>query len=304
MGSSIRAVVAVLGLVVAAGRPLGAATSPALPDAVERRDAVVVRALLQQRVDVNVPQGDGTTALHWAARWDDPETAGLLLKAGARVNSKTDLGVTPLWLACQNGSASMVRALLAGGADASAALMSGETMQLGALSAGEAERFAPLIPGLIRATGPISYDYQFGADGLLDRMVVASWPVPATLFSAACVTAATAGDELLGIELGFAGPDFYAFKANLAGLAPGLMEGGSVTYEELSGLLARASKASYLNAHVPDDVYYLHALSAFPKHRGKGIGRALLRAAIERARTAGYRELPSPPAPDTGDDDK
>ena len=118
---------------------MGAATSSALPDAVERRDEAVVRALLQQRVDVNVPQGDGATALHWAARWDDLETAGLLLKAGARVNSETDLGVTPLWLACQNGSANMVRALLAGGADASAALMSGETMLMRAAWTGNPE---------------------------------------------------------------------------------------------------------------------------------------------------------------------
>ncbi|PZQ60637.1 MAG: hypothetical protein DI570_13835 [Phenylobacterium zucineum] len=165
------------------------------------------------------------------------------------------------------------------------------TVQLGALSPREAQRFASLIPALIRATGPVSYDYQFGTDGLLDRLVTASWPVPDTLFCAACVTAATDGDDLLGIELGFAGPNFAAFKTNLAALAPGLLARGDVTYDEMLGLTERARKASYLNAAIPDDVYYLHALSAPPQHRGKGAGKALLRAAIERARAAGYREL-------------
>lgn len=169
--------------------------------------------------------------------------------------------------------------------------MTAGTIQLGRLDAPQVERFASLIPKLIRATGPVSYDYQFGSDGLLDRLVAASWRAPGTLFSAACVTAATDGDELLGIELGFAGPDFYAFKDGLAALAPGLIAQGVVTRDELAGLIKRAGQASYLNAHIPDGVYYLHALSALPEHRGRGVGRALLRAAVERARKAGFREL-------------
>ena len=55
--------------------------------------------------------------------------------------------------------------------------------------------------------------------------------------------------------------------------------------------MVRARKASYLNAYIPDDVYYLHALAAFPRHRGKGLGKALLQAAIARARAQGFREL-------------
>lgn len=169
--------------------------------------------------------------------------------------------------------------------------MTAAAVQLGALGVGETRRFAALIPGLIRDTGPVSYDYQFGIEGLLARMVAASWTTLDTLFCAACTTTATGGGELLGIELGFAGPNFYAYKSGLAGLAPGLIARGEATYEELVGLTARAAKASYLNAHVPDDVYYLHALSTLPQHRGKGIGKALMQAALERARAAGYREL-------------
>jgi ribosomal protein S18 acetylase RimI-like enzyme len=165
------------------------------------------------------------------------------------------------------------------------------TLQPAPIGADQVAQFAPLIPELIRATGPVSYDYQFGVDGLLEQVVAASWATPDTLFCAACTTVVVEGDELLGIELGFAGPNFYAFKANLAALAPAMIEQGQVSYEQFAGLASRAEIASYLNAHVPDDVYYLHALSTPPQHRGKGVGRDLLRAAIGRATNAGYREL-------------
>lgn len=164
-------------------------------------------------------------------------------------------------------------------------------VQPGPLSDAEAARFAPLIPLLIRTTGPVSYNYQFGTAGLLEKLVAASWVRPDTLFCAACTTAMTHDGELLGIELGFAGPSFYTFKSNLAAMAPELIRRGEVSYEELSGLMVRAGKASYLNAHIPDDVYYLHALAAFPQHRGKGVGKALLKAALHRARAGGFREL-------------
>jgi ribosomal protein S18 acetylase RimI-like enzyme len=159
-------------------------------------------------------------------------------------------------------------------------------------SPAQARTFADRIPELIRATGPVSYDYQFGAGtGLLERLVAASWRTPDTLFAAAHTTFATAGDDLLGLELGFEGPNFYAFKDNLAAMAPDLIARGVIGLEELQGLASRAAKASYLNAHVPAGVYYLHALSIPPEHRGKGVGKALLGAAIARARAAGYAEL-------------
>jgi len=59
-----------------------AATNSPLVDAAEKSDRSAVRTLLKQRADVNAPQADGMTALHWAARLDDLETARLLVKAG------------------------------------------------------------------------------------------------------------------------------------------------------------------------------------------------------------------------------
>ena len=51
-------------------------TDLSLVEAVKQRDAETVVALLKQQVDVNAPQPDGATPLHWAAHWDDVDTAG------------------------------------------------------------------------------------------------------------------------------------------------------------------------------------------------------------------------------------
>ena len=88
-----------------------------LADAVMRGDREALRALLQQKLDVNGAQPDGTTALHWAARRDDLDAARLLIRAGAQISAATRYGVTPLYLASVNGSAAMIDALLHAGAD-------------------------------------------------------------------------------------------------------------------------------------------------------------------------------------------
>ena len=98
-----------------------------LVEAVKNRDRATVLALLKQRVDVNTPQPDGTTALAWAARWDNLEMADLLIRARANPNTANDYGVTPLSLACTNGSDAMVAKLLRARAHPNAALWSGET---------------------------------------------------------------------------------------------------------------------------------------------------------------------------------
>ena len=61
-----------------------------LAEAAKNQDKGAVRALLTQHVDVNAPQADGATALHWAVHWDDLETADLLIRAGANVNAAND----------------------------------------------------------------------------------------------------------------------------------------------------------------------------------------------------------------------
>src|SRR5262249_50271879 len=78
-----------------------------LLDAAKSSDSEALRALVQKKVDVNAADADGTTALHWASYRDDVASADVLIRAGARVDAATDLGVTPLWNASLNGSEAM-----------------------------------------------------------------------------------------------------------------------------------------------------------------------------------------------------
>jgi len=125
-----------IGLLVASVG-LAAAGDLRLVDAVKSRNAEAVQALLKQRVDVNVPQGDGATALHWAVHFDDLRTVNLLIDAGARVNAANDTGVTPLFLACTNRNALMVERLLTAAANPNAALLNGETVLMACSRTGD-----------------------------------------------------------------------------------------------------------------------------------------------------------------------
>jgi ankyrin len=122
-----------------------AAGDTRLVEAVMRAEADAVRALLQQGIDVNATQPDGTTALHWATRRDDLESARLLLRAGASVGASTRYGVTALHLASVNGSAAMIDALLDAGADPNAANPGGETALMTAARSGGADAVTRLL---------------------------------------------------------------------------------------------------------------------------------------------------------------
>ena len=89
-------------------------------------DLTTLKALLARRVDVNRAQGDGMTALHWAARRNQADAASLLLDAGADVKAVTRIGgYTPLHLAAQEGADGVDAAAAARGAQAGAATTTG-----------------------------------------------------------------------------------------------------------------------------------------------------------------------------------
>ena len=56
-----------------------------LAEAAQRNDLAALKTLLHQRAPVNQAQGDGMTALHWAAEHDNLEALQLLTAAGADV---------------------------------------------------------------------------------------------------------------------------------------------------------------------------------------------------------------------------
>src|SRR5262245_2123983 len=88
-----------------------------LVDAVKSGDRTAALALLQQKVNVNSAEADGTTALHWAVQRDDLDLVERLIKAGANVNAKNDYGSTPISEAALNGNVPIIDRLLKAGAD-------------------------------------------------------------------------------------------------------------------------------------------------------------------------------------------
>jgi ankyrin repeat protein len=118
---------------------------PRLVEATRNQDQPRVRALLTQHVDVNVRSDDGSTALLWAAHWNDVATADLLIRAGADANAANDFRITPLSLACTNGSAALVQLLLKAGANPNTPIATGETPIMTCASGGSTEAVRALI---------------------------------------------------------------------------------------------------------------------------------------------------------------
>ncbi len=134
--------------VVALSALVGAApTATPVADAAMKGQRDAVKALIAQGADVNAAQGDGMSALHWAADRGDAETAAMLVYAGANIGAVTRIGqYTPLHLASRAGSAPVVQALLKAGAVVDARTsVSGATPLHLAASSGNAAVVAALL---------------------------------------------------------------------------------------------------------------------------------------------------------------
>ncbi|MBI3399870.1 MAG: ankyrin repeat domain-containing protein [Acidobacteria bacterium] len=126
-----------------------APSSPAVADAAMKGDRDAVRALLKQGADASAGQGDGMTALHWAAERGDATMIEMLAHAGANIDAVTRIGhYTPLHLASTAGSAPAVAALLKAGADVKAKTTpSGVTALHLAASSGNTDVITLLLEG-------------------------------------------------------------------------------------------------------------------------------------------------------------
>ena len=134
----------VLVLIVAAAAH--AAATAEVADAAMRGDHQALRAAIARKADVNAPQADGSTALHWAVERDDLEAADLLIAAGARVAARTREGVTPIQLAAVNGSAALLERLVRAGADVNAPLTpTGDTPLMMAARTGKTDAIRVLL---------------------------------------------------------------------------------------------------------------------------------------------------------------
>jgi ankyrin repeat protein len=121
------------------------ANNSPVADAAEKKDWAAVLSQLKAKADVNAPQADGTTALHWAVQHDDFATTKTLLTAGANVSATNNYGVPPLSLACVNGSENIISALLDAGANPNTTLLGGETVLMTAARTGRVGPVAALL---------------------------------------------------------------------------------------------------------------------------------------------------------------
>ena len=124
----------------------GAAFAQAeIADAAAAGNKAEIERLLKSGADVNAQQGDGATALQWAAYRGDAELAERLLKAGAKPGLANHNGATPLWLAATRGDAAVIQALLKGGADANEQLPLGRRPLMLAARSGNVDAVHALL---------------------------------------------------------------------------------------------------------------------------------------------------------------
>jgi len=118
---------------------------PTLIEATKNQNIVAISRLLQQQFDVDTPQGDGATALHWSVYRNNLEITELLLANDANPNSADDNGVSPLSLASLNSNPRLVSMLIDAGADVNSARSSGETPLMIASHVGNTEIIQRLL---------------------------------------------------------------------------------------------------------------------------------------------------------------
>ncbi|MDF1504032.1 ankyrin repeat domain-containing protein, partial [Roseisolibacter sp. H3M3-2] len=149
--------------VPAGARPALALT--AVADAAQNGDAAAGRALLARGAAADAAQGDGMTALHWAADRGDSAMVAALLAAKAPVEGRTRIGdYTPLHIAARAGNPAVVRAILAAGADAKATTTSGATALHMAATAGNPDVVRALLE---KGADPNAKESQWGQTPLI-----------------------------------------------------------------------------------------------------------------------------------------
>ena len=268
--------------------PLGAAPAPAavdlpLIDAVKMADPVRVERLLAAGADVDEPQGDGATALHWAVHRDLADVAELLIGAGADVDATDDHGVTPLALACLNASVPMVDLLLEAGADPNLARTSGVTPLMTAARVGEVE----VVRRLLRAgADPTAAEKTRGQTALM-------WAIAENQPQVASVLLETVGGATVRTTNGFT-PLLFAAQQGNVDLARLLLAAGAGVNEaapdgiggdtNARALFREDTEASALLVAIDSGhagmAHFLLARGADPNH--DGAGRTPLHAAVQR----------------------
>src|SRR6185369_608396 len=116
-----------------------------LLDAAEAGDRATALRLLAEKADPNTIGPDGATAVMYAAANDDIELVRALIKAGANVKLKNQLGTSAITEAAIIGSAPIIDALIKAGADPNFKTPEGETPLMAAARSGKVEAAKRLL---------------------------------------------------------------------------------------------------------------------------------------------------------------
>jgi ankyrin repeat protein len=271
------------------------------------RDIAAVRAMLKSGRDVNEAQGDGMTALHWAAMQGDVEMTTMLLAAGANLRATTRLGgYTPLHLAAQAGQTAAVRALLTAGAKADTLTATGATPLMLAAKSGSADVATTLLElgSNANAKEPVNGQTALMIAAGLDRASVvrallargADASITSSVVDLAALTAPAEGDarpgaprpaqapaekrldvpgvtrgfrynELIGSQGGLAALHFAARQGSVAS-ARALVEAGADVNQPSPGDRTTPLLISIINGHF-DLALYLLEKGASPTVRSE-----------------------------------
>jgi uncharacterized protein len=134
-------------IVLLAAVPLQVFAAAPLIDAAAANKGTEAIGLLDSGANAKDRAADGTTALHWAAHWDDEALLDRLIKAGADVNARNDYGATPLQEAAERGDAAMIHTLLKARADVESANDEGQTALMTVARVGSVDAAKVLIKG-------------------------------------------------------------------------------------------------------------------------------------------------------------
>lgn len=155
----------------------------------------------------------------------------------------------------------------------------------------EATVVAAQVPDFFYATGPLSYDYQFGDRSLFDPIVAEAWQTPGTLYSFDCAAIIKEHDKVIALLSSFHSPEFRPRVKALSKSNTGLLARGEIDRDSLFKLADRADKASWLNPKHRAGIYYINAIAVDPNHRGEKLGFKLMMHARDQAKKLGYSAI-------------